>query len=139
MTKNILITGASGYLGQHFILDLCSCAESKYKICAAYGTLSTFEDDVASSSQISSSHSSVTLLPNLDLTSKEVIVNTIKSYGPFDAVVHLAAISSPGVCEKEPDQAKAVNVPSALLEVLPPTTDIIFLSTDQVYDGLNAP
>ena len=139
MTMNILITGASGYLGQHLISALCLCADSKYKICAAYGTLSTFEDDVVSSSQISSSHSSLTLLPNLDLTSRETISNTIKSHGPFDAVVHLAAISSPGVCEKEPDQAKAVNVPSALLEALPSTTDIIFLSTDQVYDGSNAP
>lgn len=139
MTKNILITGASGYLGQHLISNLCSCADSNYKICAAYGTLSTFEEDVVSSSQISSSDSSVTLLKNLDLTSKEAISNAAKSHGPFDAVVHLAAISSPGVCEKEPDQAKAVNIPSALIEALPSTTDVIFLSTDQVYDGLNAP
>ena len=139
MTKNILITGASGYLGQHLISALCSCSDSKYKICAAYGTLSTFEEDVVSSSQISSSDSSVTLLKNLDLTSKEAISSTIQSHGPFDAVVHLAAISSPGVCEKEPDQARAVNVPSALLDALPSTTDVIYLSTDQVYDGLNAP
>ena len=139
MTNNILITGASGYLGQHLISALCSCSDSKYKICAAYGTLSTFEEDVVSSSQISSSDSSVTLLKNLDLTSKEAISSTIQSHGPFDAVVHLAAISSPGVCEKEPDQAKAVNVPSALLDALPSTTDVIYLSTDQVYDGLNAP
>lgn len=139
MAKNILITGASGYLGQHLISALCSCADSNYKICAAYGTLSTFEEDVGTSSLLSSSDSSVTLLKELDLTSKDAISNAAKSHGPFDAVVHLAAISSPGVCEKEPDQAKAVNVPSALLEALPPTTNVIYLSTDQVYDGLNAP
>ena len=139
-TKNILITGASGYLGQHLISALCSCADSNYKICAAYGTLSTFEDDVVGSNQISSSDSSVTLLKNLDLTSKDAMVNAAKLHGPFDVVIHLAAISSPGVCEKDPDQAKAVNVPSAIVDVFHPTdTDVIFLSTDQVYDGQNAP
>ena len=139
-TKTILITGASGYLGQHLISSLCSCADSNYKICAAYGTLSTFEDDVKASGLVSSSGSSVTLLKNLDLTSKSAVSNAIQSHGPFETVIHLAAITSPGVCEKEPVQAKAVNVPLALLDALAPTTtDVIFLSTDQVYDGLDAP
>mmetsp|Transcript_30624 Transcript_30624/g.89659 ORF Transcript_30624/g.89659 Transcript_30624/m.89659 type:complete len:243 (-) Transcript_30624:268-996(-) len=56
-----------------------------------------------------------------------------------DAVVHLAAISSPVGCDKDPEKAMAVNVPTALLDVLPPHAAMIFLSTDQVYDGLGAP
>ena len=135
--KNILITGASGYLGQHLISSLCT-SDCKYKICAAYGNLETFADDVNGSSLLLSSASSVTLV-KLDLTSKDAVLSVAKAHGPFDAVVHLAAISSPGVCEKEPDRARAVNCPTALLDALPPTTDVIFLSTDQVYDGRNAP
>ena len=138
-SKNILITGASGYLGQHLISSLCTSTDSNYKITAAYGHLETFVEDVNGSSLLLSSASSVTLVKDLDLTSKDAVASVAEAHGPFDTVVHLAAISSPGVCEKEPDRARAVNCPSALLDALPPTTDVIFLSTDQVYDGQNAP
>merc|ERR1712232_1463786 len=53
---------------------------------------------------------------------------------PIDTVIHLAAMSSPAQCEKNPCRANAVNCPIALLDLVP-ECNFIFLSTDQVYSG----
>jgi dTDP-4-dehydrorhamnose reductase len=40
------------------------------------------------------------------------------------------------VCEKNAARSDAINTPHALLNALPTSTTFIFLSTDQVYDGI---
>ena len=141
MTSSVLITGASGYLGQHLLNFLCNGSadsaaanQSEYKITAAYGELETFESDVRSKLP-----SNVALFRGLDLSSADSIASLVNSHGPFDTVVHLAAISSPGICEKNKEKARQVNIPKSLLNALPSTTRFVFLSTDQVYDGAGAP
>jgi len=132
-TKHILITGSSGYLGQHLLHAFINNKDEKYMITAAYGSLSTFDDD------------KTTLAcrkVQLDLTDKESIDSLFTSMDqPVDILVHLAAMSSPAQCAKNVDKCYAINCPSMLLEALQDTCSVIFLSTDQVYDGnpSNAP
>lgn len=58
------------------------------------------------------------------------------------AVINCAAASVPAWCEQHPDQAHAINVPTALLDALEqhnkPIT-LIHISTDQVYSGQDPP
>jgi dTDP-4-dehydrorhamnose reductase len=59
-----------------------------------------------------------------------------------DVVIHAAALSSPAVCEADPDRADRVNTQSTrvLAEWLKPRGGhLIFCSTDLVFDGLHAP
>jgi dTDP-4-dehydrorhamnose reductase len=60
---------------------------------------------------------------------------------PLYAVVNSAAISSPLECEKDPERAYKVNVPTQLVRALQQYYSagdmpyLVHLSTDQVYDG----
>jgi dTDP-4-dehydrorhamnose reductase len=131
-TIQILLTGASGYLGQH-LLDYWSklgpeTPETTYKITALFHTSLNFAQAIK---DYPSRHSNVQIIPRA--------CNLI-DYGQddgsddFNIVIHAAAMSSPRVCENEPDTAYALNAP---LKFLRATKDIpmIALSTDQVYDG----
>lgn len=60
----------------------------------------------------------------------------------LDVVINCVAISQPAVCEKDPELAKSLNIPSVLLSGLENYANrsshfplVIHLSTDQVYDG----
>jgi dTDP-4-dehydrorhamnose reductase len=122
LTK-VLITGASGYLGQQLLTSLAS--DSSLKLHAAYGQLPSFVEDFGAKAECSS----------LDLQDEAAVRALVASIQP-DAVIHLAAVSSPAVCEKEPVSSRAINCPVALIEALPAHATLIFLSTDQVYNGL---
>jgi dTDP-4-dehydrorhamnose reductase len=121
----MLVTGASGYLGQHLVAALHS-AEPGLEVHVAFGGLETYESDVAGT---------VASVTKVDLADAVAIRSLVRSVRP-DIVVHLAAVSSPVVCEKNAARSDAINTPHALLNALPTSTTFIFLSTDQVYDGI---
>ena len=86
--KVVLITGASGYLGQHLLLTL-----SKNPLLRLHGTshgLETFESDFGS---FCTCH-------NVDISNAKALGALLKKVSP-DVVVHAAAISSPKVCEQD--------------------------------------
>jgi dTDP-4-dehydrorhamnose reductase len=126
--QRVLITGASGYLGQHLI-DFLNATNPSTDIIAAYGSLETFESDFGSK---------VHKCIRVDLSSENSIRDMLTAANP-DFVVHLAALSSPIACEKQPELARSVNSCRQLVTALSPSTPFVFLSTDQVYDGLGAP
>lgn len=119
----LLVTGASGFLGW----NVCQVATPTWDI---YGT--TF------------SHSSpipdATLL-TVDLRDERQLQEVFQQVKP-DAVIHLAAQSSPNECQNYPEAsyllnvAAACNIANLCAEVEIP---LAFTSTDLVFDGLNAP
>jgi dTDP-4-dehydrorhamnose reductase len=131
--KKLLITGASGYLGQHFLSSIFSndneSIQKNYEMFAIYHRSSAFEAAVQSAGLSCHVHS-------LDLTDAVAVDDYLQKYGPFDICFHLAALSSPAVCESNPDLAKSLNVPIHFLQsLLHLKCFLVVTSTDQVYEG----
>ncbi|KAG2449872.1 hypothetical protein HYH02_005395 [Chlamydomonas schloesseri] len=127
---NVLITGGSGYLGQFLVHGL---AGQGYTVHYAYG-----------SRQLASAPPGV-VAHKVDLATGEGLQEAFDQ-APFHAVINCAAISQPAVCENSPDTARAVNVPSHLVDCLLRQEQVraglravlVHISTDQVYDGSRA-
>jgi nucleoside-diphosphate-sugar epimerase len=132
----VLITGASGYLGQHFLHCLLQRPE-QFVVYATYRSLEGFEASVLSHPLIQDTKSDV-LLHKLDLTDESDVENFFHLHGPFDICFHLAALASPQVCQQNPQRAHAANAPRHFFYKLRNTV-VVALSTDQVYCGKKAP
>ena len=145
MPRKILITGASGYVGQHLLASIAlqgissetdSSDGDTYEIFLAYNALPTFEDDLNDLLEHITVHPSIAKfqpIPNIDFSTSDYI-QKLQHAGAtsLDAIIHLAALSSPGYCENNASDAWKVNCPVGLLSFGAP---VIYLSTDQVYDG----
>lgn len=121
--KKLLITGASGFLGWNLI----QIAARQWRI---YGT---YHSNILDMSYAS--------LSKVDLTDFAQLKQYVQAVQP-DAVIHLAALSSPNQCQTEPDLSYQMNVQvSANLAGLCADADIpcVFTSTDLVFDGLHPP
>jgi dTDP-4-dehydrorhamnose reductase len=137
----ILITGASGYLGQHVLAsfydhahdDGSSCGReykySEYEVYAVYHQMKGFADAMSGTAKQFQ-------IDSLDLTDPSAVDLYFNTYGPFHVCFHLAALSSPAICEKEAEKALALNVPTHFLQkLIEQECFIIATSTDQVYGG----
>uniref|UniRef100_A0A7S1Y975 RmlD-like substrate binding domain-containing protein n=1 Tax=Grammatophora oceanica TaxID=210454 RepID=A0A7S1Y975_9STRA len=130
--KTILVTGVSGFLGRHLLSEISSNSSScdHFVVHGWYGSnsddLPTAGDRFHYQQVDLADEASVAAGLNQALTISEQV----------DVCLHLAAISSPRVCEADAEKAKAVNVPLHLLRALADRKiPIIALSTDQVYGG----
>ena len=139
-TKKILITGSSGYVGQHLIARLIRhgivSSPHKHELYCAYNSLPTFEADLDELCQSTGLHSSILKVKAFALDFQSDIVSAVKNVsgdGGLDAIIHLAALSSPFYCQGHPEEAWAINVPIGLLQLDAP---IVYMSTDQVYQGV---
>lgn len=119
----LLITGVSGFLGW----QVAQCAKTEWEV---YGTWRSRSVNMPG----------VTLLP-LDLTNFAALKSALRQVQP-DAVIHLAAMSSPNACQIQPVASYQLNVvASCNLAGLCADAAIpcVFTSTDQVFDGHYAP
>jgi dTDP-4-dehydrorhamnose reductase len=151
----IVLTGASGYLGQHVLHSMMTAfsttpplasdegAQQVYEIHALYHTAKNFESRVLQAvSSAAGAASRVTVhVTSLDLTQKTQIQEWKENHQlgsssgkKIVVCIHTAAMSSPRACEDYPERAMELNVPKAFFRALQ-GVPIIALSTDQVYDG----
>ncbi|EFN51622.1 hypothetical protein CHLNCDRAFT_140037 [Chlorella variabilis] len=108
----VLVTGASGYLGQ-FVVEWY--AGKGWKVGCTYRT-----------GEAPKFGSGVQVF-RVDLGSGEGLHEGCDALGPLAAVINCAAQAAPAACEGEGEAAaRAVNVPQPVL---------VHISTDHVYDG----
>ena len=135
----VLITGASGWLGQfvwqRFVQDYREPVPDEWFFdnsnVEVYGTYSTHKPDWIPEDRA----------VKLDLEDEKSIVTVLSGLMP-DVIVHLAAISFPNICEKDPVRGDRVNNPSSLIaaiKMIVPQCTVIFTSSALVYDGEHAP
>ncbi len=119
----LLVTGASGFLGW----NLCQMATPAWDVYGIYHLRSLTIPG--------------TTLLKADLTSSQDLQNLFQTIQP-DAVVHLAAESSPNRCQEQPEFSHQVNVVvSRALAQRCADADIpfVFASSDMVFNGLKPP
>jgi dTDP-4-dehydrorhamnose reductase len=148
--KRIVITGASGYLGQHLLnafltddpslktlTDGTDSTSSNYHIYALYRSAQGFPDAVKA---VPCASNVTVTIECLDLTDSEQVSQWVERHSDLDVCIHAAAMSSPKLCQEQADVARACNVPTVFFDALRKhSVKIIALSTDQVYDGTHPP
>ncbi len=119
LRKSILITGGSGYLGQH----LTARAIQTYSVHTTYHN---------HPDEIKAGHP----LP-LNLTNRAAVLRLLDVLAP-EVIIHLAAIN-PGGSEREMMQVNADGTRYIAEGAIAVGARLIFVSTDVVHSGQNAP
>lgn len=123
MSKKLLITGASGFLGWY----LCQIAQEEY---STYGTYFSHQIEIPGTKTV-----------NVDLTDENQLRQVFQDIQP-KAVIHTAALSQPNFCQTHPQESHKINVIASknIAELCADASiSCIFTSTDLVFDGKNAP
>lgn len=121
MKKKLLITGISGFLGW----NIAQFPQEDWQVIGTHYSNPLGVPNSTSSYQI-------------DLTQKADIQKLINEVKP-DAILHLAANSSTGLCEKNPASSYPINVTATqyLAEICQENKlPFLYTSTEQVFDGL---
>jgi dTDP-4-dehydrorhamnose reductase len=119
--KQILITGVSGFLGRYVALRL----RDRHRVVGTYREHAVTLDGCVTRP--------------LDIADRDGVVTLCREFQP-DVVVHTIALSDVDLSERDPDVADRVNahgtahMAQAAVEV---GARLIYISTDQVYDGAN--
>jgi dTDP-4-dehydrorhamnose reductase/regulation of enolase protein 1 (concanavalin A-like superfamily) len=145
---NILLTGASGYLGQHILYALLtagSFADDEFDsivVGALYHCSSGLSEAIESFMSSRTAFCSVECQA-LDITDETAVNQFLNSSTRrWDVCIHAAAMASPKVCQENPSLAMAVNNPTIFFQALQqhnPSLRLVALSTDQVYEGTDPP
>ena len=128
----IIVTGSTGWLGQmvcNMILTDTMFQSLSIDLFATYNA-SNPPDWVAEDHSI-----------KFDLKDDAITDSIISSIKP-NIIIHLAAVTSPAACDKDPEEALRINSPKYLIEAVQrhvPNCLFIFTSTDLVYDGEYSP
>jgi dTDP-4-dehydrorhamnose reductase len=121
--KKLLVTGASGFLGQ----EICLAAKVDWRV---FGLVLSHDLAVGGVSAL-----------RIDLSIYKDLKRAFEQIGP-DAVIHCAAVSNPNYCQLHREETQRINV-DASTNIAGLCADrkipCLFTSTDLVFDGLHAP
>jgi dTDP-4-dehydrorhamnose reductase len=119
-TTTVLVTGASGVLGWH-LCRLLDTAES-------LTVVGTFRANRPRFDRIHAEE--------LDLANHSGF-REVAQRGPYDVIVHTAALTNPDECERDLGRTRRVNVEATrrLVDLLSPKGRFIYTSTDLVFNG----
>jgi dTDP-4-dehydrorhamnose reductase len=121
--KELIVTGASGFLGW----NICNAAQNDWEVIGISGTHEM--------------HDAPFLVLTFDLCDFEGSERIFRKIRPV-AVVHAAAAADANYCQMHPDQTRRINVEAsehiARLSAQCGSA-CIFVSTDLVFNGKNAP
>lgn len=123
MTKKVLLTGASGFLGWNF----CKQVSTNYELVGTYFRNLPTDIDIN--------------WVKINLLDTPEISKLIDRVQP-DIVVHLAAIANPAFCEEHPALSHHINVYTAVAVAEASQKvgiPMIFSSTDLVFNGNSGP
>lgn len=123
MTKKLLVTGASGFLGW----NLCQLAKEEWDV---YGTYFSQTIDIPGITVVKA-----------DLRDFQDMKDLFAEIQPA-GVIHTAAHSKPNFCQTHREESYSINVTASInIARLSADYDIpcVFTSTDLVFDGLNPP
>jgi dTDP-4-dehydrorhamnose reductase len=114
---NILVTGATGFLGRAVMARL-----ARDHAITGWG------------------HAHTDATTRVDLRDAAAVRAALDA-APVDAVIHTAAYRDPDFCEAHPEETDRLNVGATrtLCAALPVSTQLIFISTDYVFDGERPP
>eukprot|EP00968_Pinguiococcus_pyrenoidosus_P019171 scaffold2038_cov259-Pinguiococcus_pyrenoidosus.AAC.4 len=129
MPPAVLVLGGASYLAQFLLQELTSPAAEL----EAWEVHFTFRNSVVVVPQATGHR--------VDLTDAGAVASLLRSLNP-SVVVNCAAMTSIGECEKNPQEALRANVLTGVFEALRDQDGsalLLQLSTDQVYDGTDAP
>lgn len=116
--KRCLVLGASGFLGREVLPVLRQ------------------DFDITPTAM---NHASPGFI-RVDIRDAGELEEAVKNSEP-QAVVALAAYREPDFCEEHPDEAEKLNTSPyrKLIQILPPKCQLLFVSTDYVFDGNRPP
>lgn len=121
MKPNLIVTGASGLLGQF----LCQFFSKNYSVMGVH-----YSDKP---------HSQVCSFARIDLTDKDSAKSFFSDY-QVEYVIHTAGLASVDLSEKDPQSAECLNVEMTenIVRYLDPLkTKLIHISTDHLFSGEN--
>ena len=119
-------------------LSPSASVNQRYEVYCAYNSLPNFEDNISNlfNGTAHKLHPSIVKMQsvsNIDFCNPNYIHKIQQACGgTVDVIIHLAALSSPFYCESHAEEAWKINCPVELLSLKAP---IMYMSTDQVYEG----
>tara|TARA_B100001093_G_C26830821_1_gene1016014 strand:+ start:284 stop:1333 length:1050 start_codon:yes stop_codon:yes gene_type:complete len=130
--KSILITGATGLIGMNIVASLkalCKKSDGPKKIvCAVHSPILNLKESIFN-------------FPEIEIASGDLSegINFLNIYGAFDFIIHAAGYGQPGKFMSDPVKTLKLNTSTTLqlFDLLKPSGNFLFLSTSELYSGLD--
>ena len=132
--KNILVTGGSGYIGCHTVLQLLN---NNYKVCVVDNLSNSSKESLNRVQKLANVNASQIKFHQVDILDTTGLENVFEKEGPFYGVIHFAGLKAVGESNEIPLKYYENNIGGTinLLKVMKKynCTNLIFSSSATVY------